>query len=122
MSLNTPNVLQMHCTKCKVAPTCPRNGSSPLTLQSGKQVLCRIVGGYGRTAIDESRMSNETRETARRDGPCLTVAEVPTIDEPSGKLHFEVVKVWAHPIKHARESTTVMLDRLVPRSTKAGGR
>ena len=104
----------MHCSKCKVASTCPRNGSSPLYLGSGKPVLCRIVGGYGRTEIPEEKMSDESRATARENGPCLTIAEVPTIDDPSGKMYFEVVKIWGHPIRHARESTTALTERLVP--------
>ena len=120
-STNLPNKLQMHCSKCKVADTCPRNGSSPTTTKGGKSVLCRIVGGYGRTEIPESKMSEESRAIARENGPCITIAEVPTIDEPSGKLYFDVVKIWSQPIRHARESTSVMMDRLVPRSTKAGG-
>lgn len=105
------SVLEVRCSSCKVSGTCPRRGSSPLTLSGGKkQVLCRIVGGYSRTPLDESAMSEESRERSAADGPCLTLAEVPVRDEASGLVSFEVTKIFHHPILHPREKTDVQVD------------
>lgn len=111
-----PNVLQMQCSRCQVAQTCPRRGSSPLHLGGRTPVFCRIVGGYGRTPLDDGAMSPETKERSLRDGPCLTIAEVPTKDEHSGHVYFEVTKVFHHPVLHPREKTDLNLNVAQPRS------
>ncbi len=116
--MSLPNKLQMGCKKCRVSTECPSNGSSPLKLGSGRSVLCKLVGGYGQTPIPESKMSEESKVLAKEHGPCLTIAEVPTIDEDSGKLYFKIVKVWSQPQLHSRQTTTMMMDRMYPRSHK----
>ena len=74
-------------------------------------VFCRIVGGYGREPIPDEKIGPESREAVERGGPCLSIAEVPSIDEPSGHLYFETIKIWAQPIRHPRETTTEAMDR-----------
>ena len=108
--MSLPNKLSMECRKCRVSAECPSNGSSPLRLGSGKPVLCRLVGGYGQTPVPESKMSKESKELAEKHGPCLTIAEVPTVDEASGKIYFKTVKVWAQAQLHPRQTTTMSMD------------
>lgn len=113
-----PNALSLHCSKCKISETCPRRGSSPLQ-REGRSVplFCRIVGGYAINPVDPERLSEEGRARAAKDGPCLSIAEVPTI-EPSGHIHFETVKVFHQAIVHPRSKTAHVLDSMFPRSHK----
>lgn len=114
----TPNALMLHCSKCKVSGTCPRAGSSPLQPPAGtreKPLFCRIVGGYAQEPVDRLILSEALAARSDKDGPCLTLAEVPT-REPSGHVHFELVKVFHHPIVHPRSTTTHVLDSMFPRS------
>ncbi len=78
-------------------------------------MFCRVVGGYGLGPVDRSILSEEMKERADRDGPCLTLAEVPT-REPSGHVHYELVKVFHQQIVHPRSTTTECLDAMFPRS------
>ncbi len=78
-------------------------------------MFCRIVGGYGREEVDPSKLSLESLERSRRDGPCLTVAEAPVRDE-SGIVVHKPVTVFHHPIRHERETTDFRADMLYPRS------
>lgn len=106
-------MLEMECAKCCVSPTCPRRGSSPLSA-AGTTFKCRLVGGYGRVPVDPSKLSAASKEVAERDGPCLTIAEVPVEDGEA--VLFEIVKIFAPPVLSARESTIVQLDAQYPRS------
>lgn len=54
---------------------------------------------------------------SKRDGECLTIAEVPKFDE-SGNLHYEMVKVFAPAQLHAREKNVMTVDSVYPRSHK----
>lgn len=110
------NVLHVQCSACRVAPTCPRNGSSPHLLQGGTKVFCRIVGGYGREPVDRSILSEESAARSDRDGPCMTFAEVPTVDPDSGHLVMQLTKVFHQPVRHERETTNLMQDMLYPKS------
>jgi hypothetical protein len=116
--MSSPNVLMLHCLKCKVSGSCPRSGSSPLKPAAGtreKPLFCRVVGGYGQSPVDRSILSEELAARSDKDGPCLTLAEVPT-REPSGHVHFELVKVFHHPIVHPRSTTTERMDSWAERS------
>lgn len=106
----------MTCDRCKVADTCPEKGSSPLILPSKKQVFCRIIGGYGREPLADAVMSEETKKIVERDGPCLTMAEVPKFDEPSGNIYRQITKIFSKPIKHPREKVTFRQNMMYPRS------
>lgn len=99
--------LEMTCDRCAVAKTCPRRGSSPLYLQGGKRVHCRILGGYGRQPLDPEVLSEESKKRVEKDGPCLTIAEVPSVVD--GVVVHETVKIFAHPVLSDRERTTVVL-------------
>ena len=113
-----PNVLQVACSSCKVASTCPANGSSPL-VRGGKPVaLCHLVGGYGRTPVDKAILSAESLARAAKDGECLTVAEVPRYDDASGRVYYETVKIFAPPVLHSRETTGASVDSIIPKSHK----
>lgn len=79
-------------------------------------MFCRIIGGYGREPVDPIVLSAESLERSRRDGPCLTIAEVPKRDEGSGYVVLDIVKVFHHPIKHERESTDFRADMMYPKS------
>jgi hypothetical protein len=112
----SPNVLSIPCSKCKISETCPRKGSSPLQ-RGGRAVplFCRIVGGYATGPIDPERLSDEGKARAAKDGPCMSIAEVPTA-EPSGHIHFEMVKVFHHAIVHPRSTTTLHADAMLTSS------
>lgn len=110
------NSLQMECNKCRVASTCPRKGSSPLSLNSGKKVFCQIINGYGRIPVDVEILSTESLKRSKVDGPCLTIAEVPTIDEHSGNLIMEITKIFSRPILHEREILSFNQEMIYPKS------
>lgn len=107
--------LKVRCDQCKIAPTCPRRGSSPKAAGS-KSLLCVVVGGYSRDPVSRDILSEESRAASDRDGPCLTLAEVPAVDPDSGHAYFETVKVFHHPIRHARETSNILPDAMLPRS------
>jgi hypothetical protein len=109
--------LEMHCKKCKVASTCPAFGASPLALENGrKMVFCRLLEGYASKPIDDAALSEESRKTRDKNGPCLSFAEVPRLDTASGKTYTEVVKIFHHPILHPRQTTSEVMDRIIPPS------
>lgn len=72
-------------------------------------MLCRVVGGYSRDPVDASALSPESAERAAKDGPCLSLAEVPRLDKDSGHTYYETVKVFHQPMRHPRETPTVRL-------------
>lgn len=114
------NSLSMDCTQCRVASTCPKRGSSPLALKQkidGKtQYKCEIIGGYGRTPINPDILSKKSKKLAAKNGPCLTLAHVPYVDE-GGNVSYEVVKIFSLPVLHAREANQMPLGQnLYPRS------
>jgi hypothetical protein len=99
--------LEMTCNRCLVAQTCPKSGSSPLFFSSGKRAHCRILGGYGRQPVDEAILSAESLVRSKKDGPCLTLAEVPVLDD--GMVTWEITKVFSPPIVNERERPTAIL-------------
>jgi hypothetical protein len=106
-------ILEVECAKCRVSPTCPSRGSSPL-LHGGKRHVCRVIGGYGRVPVDPGILSPESAARAAADGPCLTLAEVPALE--GDLVVTTVVKVFSPPVLSDRETTTIMMDRMYPRS------
>ncbi len=105
------NSLPMHCSRCKVSQTCPRRGSSPLLLGKGKRpLLCSIVGGYAHRPVDKSSLSKASLGRSEKDGPCLTLADVPTVDPDSGHVYFETTKIFHDPILHPRQTTKTRMD------------
>ncbi len=74
-----------------------------------------MIGGYGRLPVDPGIMSDEAREAAARSGPCLTLAEVPSVDE-SGRVTYELVKIFSPPVLHDREVIPWQIDMVVPKS------
>lgn len=105
------NILSVKCSDCKVAASCPKRGSSPVSI--GKRVfLCRLMDGYGRDAVDPSILSAESKVRSDKDGPCLTIAEVPAVDEQT--VTYSVVKVFHHPITHEREKVGLDYRALTP--------
>lgn len=107
--------LEMECSRCSVAKNCPRYGTSPITLP--KNILrCRIVGGFGRVPIDKAVLSKESAALYEKNGPCLTVAEIPSVDD-QGYVLFEVVKIFSPPCLSDRETKVpTMFSNVEPRS------
>lgn len=110
------NYLPMECSKCRVAHSCPKKGSSPLTLPGNKKALCSLVGGYGRTPVRQEILGEESREASAKNGPCLTIAEVPRLDEDSGLLIYELEKIFSQPVLHERETVSDHISMMVPKS------
>src|SRR5271157_1926047 len=110
------NPLMMQCSKCRVAETCPRRGSSPLPLpKSGtRKVFCYIIGGYGREPVEKRKLSAESLARSEKDGPCMTLARVPYIDEETGTLQYEMVKVFSQPMLHPRETIPFNINLIYP--------
>jgi len=96
----------MECNRCVVAQNCPRRGSSPLVID-GKTLKCRIVGGFGREPVDRTILSEESRLVSDRDGPCLTIAEIPTVDDQKIVM-LEVTKIFSSPNLTERETHVQM--------------
>lgn len=109
------NNLEMECVKCKVANTCPSFGSSPMKVPGGYIVKCVIVGGFGRTPIDQTILSDESKEKSMRDGPCLTIAEIPSMDD-DGRVSLNVTKIFSEPVLHDREKVPDIISRIYPKS------
>ncbi len=110
------NPLTMECSKCKVANYCPRKGSSPSFTRAKKKVLCVIVGGYGRKPLDEAALSEESKKLVEKNGPCLTIAEVPTFEDDL--LVMELTKIFSPPILHEREKVDDVMSRIYPKAYK----
>lgn len=114
-----PNFLEVQCSRCRVAEHCPARGASPLILDGGRTVMaCRVPGGYGRNPPRPEIVSEESRKRQEEHGECLTLAEVPRLDQASGKAYRELVKVWHPAIAHPREKTDFQMDMMYPRSHK----
>lgn len=117
--MSVPNYLKVHCSKCKLYDYCPSQGQSPLKLSSGKtSVQCKIPNGYSRKPPDPILVSEESKILQKENGPCLTIVDIPKMDVYSKHVYFEPTKIWHPPITHAREHTSEMIDRLIPKSYK----
>jgi len=82
--------------------------------------MCRIVGGYGRESVDPTILSEESKKASEQNGPCLTIAEFPTLDEGSGKPYYKIVKIFSQPVLHKREKLAPRIEMMYPKSY--GGR
>ena len=113
------SALQMTCDKCKVASTCPKKGASPfLAPKARKPVFCHILGNYGRDPVEPRMLGPESLARMQKDGPCLTLAEVPGWDEECERVQTEIVKIFSPPIRHPRESVPWNINLIHP---KGGG-
>lgn len=97
-----PNKLEITCNKCKVSDFCPSKGASPLKFEN-KIYFCYLVGGYGRTPVDECILSEKSKELVKKQGGCLTIAEVPVLDTGSNMIYQKIEKIFHKPVLHARE-------------------
>jgi hypothetical protein len=70
-----------------------------------KQYWCNIIGGYGRKPVDADVLSTESAAVVSKNGPCLTIAEVPEVD--SGMVHYAIVKIFSQPVLADREKNVV---------------
>ena len=69
------------------------------------------------SAVPQDILSEESKGRSAKDGPCLTIAEVPRLDADSGKVFFEKTMVFHQPIIHSRMSTQVQnMDTFFPTS------
>jgi len=102
--MSLPHILSVECVNCRVSSHCPKSGSSPLVLPSGQMMLCRLIGGYGKKPVDPGVLSEESKKLAVEHGPCLTIAEVPIIDECSGLETYQITKIFSPPVLHERET------------------
>lgn len=98
--------LNMTCERCKVASHCDLKGTSPLILNRKEIYHCRIVGNYGRDPIDQTVLSEESKQKVAEHGPCLTIAEIPVLDD-SGVIVYQTKKIFSEPILHDREKKGV---------------
>jgi hypothetical protein len=96
-------VLEVTCDKCKVSEFCPKSGSSPLMTPDKQIFKCKLIGGYGRVPLDMRILSEQSKKLVEKNGPCLTIAEIPEYDEPSGEVFYKVTKIFNPPILHERE-------------------
>lgn len=83
-------------------------------LGSGTKMVCRIVGGYGRQPVDPAILSPESLERSKSDGPCLTIAEVPSVVD--GTFVIDVVKIFAPAVTHEREKVAFNAEMIYPRT------
>ena len=104
------------CHKCKIANYCDQKGSSPLVLSNKKELLCQIVGGYGRVDIDPKRLSDTSKKKFNEGNRCVSIVEVPKITD--GFVHRKTISVFHPPVKHPREVSNVMLDKIYVRNHK----
>ena len=106
--------LEVTCDKCKVSQTCPARGSSPLYVEGKMKARCQLVGGHGKTPVQKEDLSPESLEKSLRDGPCLTIAQVPRLED--GYLVRETVKIFSHPVTHEREKVPDLMGNAVTKS------
>lgn len=99
--------LDMTCDRCAVAQACPKKGSSPLFVTGGKRIHCRILGGFGKQPVEEGVLSEESKALVAQHGPCLTIAEVPKLED--GLVLHDVIKIFAQPVLNERERPTAVL-------------
>lgn len=107
----------MDCNRCKIASSCPKNGTSP-TIFNNKKLFCNLVGGYGRIPIEESKLSEQSKELVKIYGPCLTIAEIPIMDQELGIIRTEIIKIFHQAVKHERETVSFQAGMLYPESHK----
>ena len=68
--------IKVDCQRCMVNNSCPFSGQSPQI--SGKRLFyCMLIGGYGKAPLDPSILSKESRDLVEKNGPYLTLAEIP---------------------------------------------
>jgi hypothetical protein len=108
--------IKMECKNCLVAKYCPKNGSSPQRLENGKDITCRLVGGYGKKPVDKEILSEESKELVANNGKCLTIAEVPDVFR--NDVVYNVVKVFSPPVLHERENTSYVADAIKSKNMK----
>jgi len=108
--------LKTECSKCKVAINCKRFGSSPLVISGKITEYCRIVGGYGRSPVESSKLSPESKADRDNYGPCLTIVYIPTIEEGTGEVIMEITKIFSQPVLHGRESVSWSIGNMYPRT------
>jgi len=61
-------------------------------------------------------LSADSQRLAERDGPCLTLVEIPVIDELTGEVGYVLTKVFSKPILHERETVGFHMGMLYPKS------
>jgi len=113
-----PNNLKMTCNRCKVSNNCSSNGQSPLIVNGKNVAICELIGGYGRTPVEENILSQESLSKSRADGNCLTLAHVPSFDEESNEIIYKLVKIFHSPNFHPREKTDFWQDSVIPKNHK----
>lgn len=87
-------------------------------MSDGRRIFCQLIGGYGRIPVEKSILSPESAQKAESDGPCLTIAEVPVVDEATGLFHSELVKVFHPAVLHERENISFSQRLLYPKAFK----
>lgn len=98
--------IEIECSRCSVSDYCPKKGSSPIS--HGKNILkCRIMGGFGRKPVDKSILSDESLKLFEKNGPCLTIAEVPSVDD-QGFVTYKVEKIFSPPCLSSRETNVAV--------------
>jgi hypothetical protein len=80
-----------------------------------KRYICRLVGGYGQSPVDESILSEESKKIAKLNGYCMTIAEVPVI-QVDDNVGFEITKIFSQPIISEHQKTNIPLDSLNAKS------
>ncbi len=88
-------------------------------MKDGKRVArCRLIGGYGRTPVEDSILSSDSLLRKKHHGGCLTLAEVPEFDG-SDRIIYTLLKIFSPANLHPREKTSMTIDSIYPRSHKS---
>lgn len=64
--------------------------------------------------MDAEILSADSLERVQRDGPCMTIAEVPTFEDDMFEMRTTII--FAPAVLHPRETVSDIQNRLVPRS------
>ena len=86
----------------------------PLPTSGNRKVFCVIVGGFGREPINKKILSVDSLLASEKNGPCLTIAHVPTWDVLVGNVRWETVKIFSQPVKHPRETVAHNINLFYP--------
>jgi hypothetical protein len=59
---------------------CKFVGSSPIKNKMGRVEYCNLIGDFGRVPAEESSFSDERIDEFRKNGPYVSVVEIPSFE------------------------------------------
>ncbi|HED37911.1 MAG TPA: hypothetical protein ENI76_06675 [Ignavibacteria bacterium] len=112
-----PRRLRVLCNKCLISEYCIYKGQSPLYVSKNSQTIeCVIVGGYGLKKPSSEILSEESKKSQKKFGECLSIVEIPQLDQSTGYVYTTTTMIWHPRIKHEREKSDMIIDQIIPRS------